>query len=254
MNPPAGTQLSFLSDIHPDRPKIASPRMASNVLLRLLDQAGMAATASTTPAPAVTFLRTIFPWAVIAAERTSGLPVTKTTLRPFLENPMRAIILTPPRPEEVDQVEAVLEFVQRRLSVPEQQAQIAAAIAELLGPRTSELLITPDSIPSPLFAAARSEAAGLFTPLLGTDEPEAIEYLVEAYVLLQANHSDVPAGIENLFWRQDTTAAALFAAGCADGRARAYFRELPLQSAEKQKRIRAAIKTETLASAFGEQV
>ena len=39
-------------------------------------------------------------------------------------------------------------------------------------------------------------------------------------MLLQANHSDVPAGIENLFWRQDTTAAALFAAGCADGRAR----------------------------------
>jgi len=253
MNPPSGTQLSFLNDTHQDRPKIVTPRMASNVLLRLLDQAGMAAPASTTPAPAVTFLRTIFPWAVIAAERTSGLPVTKTTLQPFLENPMRAIILTPPRPEEVDQVEAVLEFVQRRLAVPEQQAQIAAALAELLGPRTSELLITPDSIPSPLFAAARSEAADLFTPLLGSDEPEAIEYLVESYVLLQANHSDVPAGIENLFWRQDTTAAALFAAGCADGRARAYFRELPLQSVEKQKRIRTAIKAETLATAFGEQ-
>jgi hypothetical protein len=94
----------------------------------------------------------------------------------------------------------------------------------------------------------------LFTPLLGTNEPEAIEYLVEAGVLLQANHSDVPAGIENLFWRQDTAAAVLFAAGCADGRARAYFRELPVQSAEKQKRIRAAIKAETLAAAFGEQV
>ncbi|HTZ21835.1 MAG TPA: hypothetical protein VMC06_13210 [Opitutaceae bacterium] len=253
MNPPSGTQLSFLTDTHQDRPKITTPSMASNVLLRLLDQAGMAATTSTTPAPAVTFLRTIFPWAVIAAERTSGLPVTKTTLQPFLENPMRAIILTPPRPEEIDQVEAVLEFVQRRLAAPEHQAQIAAALAELLGPRTSELLITPDSIPSPLFATARSEAASLFTPLLGTDEPEAIEYLVEASVLLQANHSDVPAGIEKLFWRQDTAAAALFAAGCADGRARAYFRELSLQSAEKQKRIRAAIKAEMLATAFGEQ-
>ena len=254
MNPPPGTQLSFLTDIHQDRPKIASPRMASNVLLRLLEQAGMAAPAPSTPAPAVIFLRTIFPWAVIAAERTSGLPVTKTTLRPFLENPLRAIILLPPRPEEVEQVEALLEFVQRRLAVREQQVQIATALADLLGSRTSELLITPDSIPSPLFATARSEAADLFTPLLGTDEPEAIEYLVEACVLLQANHSDVPAGIENLFWRQDTTAAALFAAGCADGRARAYFRELPLQSAEKQKRIRAAIKAEMLAAAFGEQV
>ena len=180
MNPSSGTQLSFLTDTHQDRPRIASPRMASNVLLRLLDQAGMAAPASTTPAPAVTFLRTIFPWAVIAAERTSGLPVTKTTLGPFLENPMRAIILLPPRPEEIEQVEALLEFVQRRLAIPEQQTQIAAATVELMGPRTSELLITPDSIPSPLFAAARSEAGNLFTPLLGTDEPEAIEYLVEA--------------------------------------------------------------------------
>ncbi len=254
MNPPSGTQLSFLSDTHQDRPKIANPRMASNVLLRLLEQAGMAAPASTTPAPAVTFLRTIFPWAVMAAERTSGLPVTKTTLRPFLENPMRAIILLPPRPEEVEQVEALLEFVQRRLAVPEQQASIASALADLLGPLTSELLITPDSIPSPLFAAARQEALDRFTPLLGPNEPEAIEYLIEACVLLRANHSDVPAGIENLFWRQDAAAAALFASGCADGRARAYFRELPLQTAEKQKRIRAAIKTETLAAAFGEQV
>jgi len=249
MNAPSGIQLSLLVETHQGRPQIANPRMASNVLLHMLDQAGLSASAPT-PAQAVTFLRTVFPWAAIAAERTNGLPVTKTTIRSFLESPTRAIILIPPRPEEVEHVEALLEFVQRRQASPEQQAQIEAATADMLGERVSEVLITQDGIPSPLFAQDRSEATRLFSALPSAGAAEAAEFLIEAFVLLRANHSDVSSGIDKLFWIQDEAFARSNIGGCADGQARAFLRDWFTRPEEKRRKVLSSVKPETLAVVF----
>ncbi|MBI5381889.1 MAG: hypothetical protein HZA31_08315 [Opitutae bacterium] len=252
MNPPtaSGTQLSFLSDTTPNRPALANPRMAANLLQRLLGQDELAATADPT---LVSFFQAIFPPAVAAAERKHGLPVSKTTLRPFLDDPLAAIAFLPPmRPDEVERTDMLLGFVQSRLEAEKDRTRIAAAVERLLGARVPEMLITPDGIPSPLYASDRSEASEVFAPLIATVPPQAAECLVESFVLLRAaHHSDVQAGIAKLFWRQSTGPAEPYIAGCPDGRARAFFADMWKKSEESQRQIYAAVDLANLYAVFG---
>lgn len=251
MKPSASSdnQLSLLNDsASAKRPSCVNARMAIHVLQRLLDQSP-----AVTPWASV-FFKAVFPAVVSAAEQTQGLPVTKTTLRPHLENPAAAITLRPPtRPDEFGQMETLLEFVQRRLAAPEDVARLTSEVAVLLGSNNPELLITPDGMPSQLFAVDRAEAAQVFNPLITRGATDAAEALVEAYVLLRSNHADIQSGIANLFWRQNTGSAPAdhYIEGCADGQTRAYFRSLLSQPEEKQQRLFSSIDLETFYAALG---
>jgi hypothetical protein len=253
--PASGTQLSLLNDLPQHRAPVTTPRMATNVLLRLLGQVGpMPAGAPAPSASAVFFYALFFP-AVSAAEKTHGLPVTKTTLRPFLEDPVGAINLTTPtRPDEIARAEALLEFARHRLEKEYDRKLIEAATVDLLGPRAPELLITPDGIPSPLFATDRAEAAGRLAPLLGPDAAEAAACLTEAFVLLRANHCEVQTGVERLLWRQDRASAELHLGGCADGQARAFFRDLLSAPEERQHKLLVTVSPEVCYAAFASDV
>jgi hypothetical protein len=222
--------------------------MATNVLQRMLDQC-MAVSI-----PGAAFFKAVFPSVVQAAEHQQGLPVTKTTLRAHLANPVAAIMLRPPsRAEELEQMETLLGFVQHRLSSDTEKARLEHDLETLLGASNPELLITQDGIPSQLYGVDRSEASQLFTPLLTGQPAETAEALVEAYVLLRSNQADVQSGIAKLFWRQDAgpTSAAHYIEGCADGQTRAYFRALLSQPEERQLQLFSTINLETFYATLG---
>lgn len=246
MNFDSGTQLSFLSVSKSGPVHVASARMAQHVLSRLLDAAPSVTTQS------AVYFKAIFPSALQAAELTQGLPVSKTSLREQLLDPANAIMKRPsPRPGELEQMENLLEFVQRRLSSASEKARLEEQLAQLLaGPH--ELLVTPNGIASPLYAADRAEAHRLFAPVLGTQAPDANEALIEAYVLLRANQADVHTGIAKLFWSEGAlhSEAALYVEGCADGQARSYFSALLSLPEARQRQIFSSINLETFYAAF----
>lgn len=236
----SGTQLSLLRDTPSHRPPVVTARMASHVLLRLFGQVGAKPSANlASPSAETVFFQAVFPLITLAAERLSGLPVTKSTLRPLLENPAATIASRPPtRPEELEATESLLEFVNRRLATPADQARHQAAVGALLHNHVPEVLITQDGIPSPLFAHDRIEAGELFAKETGGHSKAATECLIEAYVLLRANHCDVRDGIARLFWPHGTDKAAEpYLYGCADGRARAFFRDLLLLPERQQREL-----------------
>ena len=251
MNPasPDGNQLSFLSDARGVRPDpVTNARMALNVLQRLLED-----NPAVTSQSAVLF-KAILPAAVAAAEFADRLPVTKTTLRQHLINPAAAIMLRPPtRPDELAQMESLLEFVNRRLSTPEDRARHEQQVGFLLGARNPELLITPDGMPSQLYGTDREDATLLFRPLLGEKGAKTAEALVEAYVLLRANNADVQAGIATFFWHHNTGSAdaAHYIEGCSDGQARGYFKALLKLPPKQQEEIFSLINLQTFYAALG---
>lgn len=245
MNSDNGTQLSFLSVSKSGPCAVASARMAQNVLSRLLDLS------PSVTAQSAVYFKAIFPAALQAAEAINGLPVSKSTLRPLLLNPASAIThKSPTRPGELEQIETVLEFVQRRLSCASEKARLEEQLALLLnaGP---ELLVTNDGIASPLFAADRAEAERLFAPL-ASEGAETVEALVEACVLLRANQADIHTGIAKLFWNQEAlhSEAALYVEGCADGQARAYFASLLAMPEERRREIFSKLSLEAFYAAF----
>jgi len=222
--------------------------MATNVLQRMLDQS------MTVSAQGAAYFKAVFPAVVRAAEFHQGLPVTKTTLRTHLVNPTAAITMQPPsRAEELEQMETLLGFVQRRLSSETEKARLAQETDVLLGVCNPELLITQDGIPSQLFGVDRTEAAQIFNALLEGHPSSTAEALVEAYVLLRSNHADVQSGIAKLFWRQnaDTTSAQYYIEGCADGQTRAFFHSLFAQSEEYQQQLFSTIDLETFYATLG---
>ena len=222
--------------------------MALNVLQRLIED-----TPAVTSQSAVLF-KAVFPSAVAAAEHTDRLPVTKTTLRAHLLNPAAAITLRPPtRPEELAHMESLLEFVQRRLALPEDRARHEQQVGFLLGARNPELLISSDGMPCQLSASDREDATLLFRPLLGEKGAKTAEALVEAYVLLRANNADVQAGIATFFWHHNTGSADAqhYVEGCADGQARAYFKTFLTLPKERQEEIFSLINLQTFYAALG---
>jgi hypothetical protein len=250
MNQPKdpGTQLSFLSDSQQTRPVCVNARMAVNVLDRLLSQS------EKINHSAAVFFKAVFPAAVSASEQLQGLPVTKTTLRPRLLDPAASIILRPPtRPDEFSQMETLLEFVNRRLGSATDKARLEQDVSDLLGAQNPEMLITPDGMPSQLFAVDRIEASQIFKPLTDEGAAEATEALVEAYVLLRSNNADVQSGIASLFWRQNTGSAPAshYIDGCGDGQTRAYFKALLAKPEDVQQRLFSSINLETFYSTLG---
>lgn len=246
--PDSGTQLSFLSDARSGRPSSVTPRMATNVLQRMLTHA-----TKVSPQGAIYF-KAIFPAVMKAAEHSQGLPVTKTTLRPQLADPVAAITLNPPvRNDEVAQIETLLDFVQHRLASAAEKLRLIDDMEQLLEAATPELLVTPDNVASQLYAPDRSEASQIFSPLLGTQASEAAEALIEAYVLLRANNADVQSGIAKLFWHQNTgsDSAEHYIEGCADGQARAYFRRLLSLPESHQRQLFSLIDLETFYATLG---
>jgi len=242
----SGTQLSFLSVSKTGPAQVASARMALNVLSRLLDAAPTVSTQS------AVYLKAIFPAALAAAELTNGLPISKSTLRPQLLAPSAAITKRPPtRPGDIEHMERLLEFVNRRLATAEEKARLEEQVAALLS-GSIDLLVTPDGIASPLYAADRQEANKLFGKLIKEHPADMAEALIEAYVLLRANQADVHTGIAKLFWSQPGLHAEtdLYVEGCADGQARSYFRSLLAQPEERQKQVFAALNLETFYAAF----
>lgn len=251
----SGTQLSLLRDTPSHRPPVVTARMASHVLLRLMGQVGsQPSEALASPSAETVFFQVVFPLIALASERLSGLPVTKTTLRPLLENPAATIASRPPtRPEELEATESLLEFVNRRLSTPADQTRHLAAVGSLLHAQVPEVLITQDGIPSPLFARDRQEASELFASDANGHSKAAAECLIEAYVLLRANHCDVRDGIAKLFWPHGSDKSAEpYLYGCADGRARAFFRDLLLLPERQQRELFSQIDFERFYSLVGE--
>lgn len=246
MNSDNGHQLSFLSVAKSGPTHVASARMAQHVLSRLLDAAPGVTTQS------AIYFKAIFPSALQAAEMTQGLPVSKGTLRTQLLNPASAIMKRPPsRPGELEQMETLLEFVQRRLSNTAEKARLEEQLNQLLaGPH--DLLVTPNGIASPLYAADRAEANRLFSTLAEKHPAETNEALIEAYVLLRANQADVHTGIAKLFWSEGAlhSEADLLVEGCADGQSRAYFSALLAMPEERQRQIFSSINLETFYAAF----
>lgn len=244
----SGTQLSFLSDARSGRPTVVTPRMATNVLQRMLTHATQVS------AQGSVYFKAIFPAVVQAAELGQGLPVTKTTLRPHLADPVTAITLRAPvRSDEVAHVETLLEFVNHRLSSAAEKLRVIDDMEQLLGAATPELLVTPDNVASLLYAPDRSEASQIFSPLFGSQASEAAEALVEAYVLLRANNADVQSGIAKLFWHQNTGSDSpeYYIEGCADGQARAYFRRLMSLPDSRQRQLFSQIDLETFYATLG---
>ncbi len=248
MKSPSGTQLSLLNEPRGGRTSASNARLSLNVLTRLLE-----CSQGITDQTAV-YLKAIFPVVVQAAEEAQGLPVSKTTLCPALLNPLAAITKRPPtRPDEFLQMETLLDFVNRRLGNATEKARLEEQINALLKGDSAELLITQEGIASPLYATDRGEATRIFTPLLMSNAAEAAEALVEAFVLLRANQADVHTGIAKLFWRQNTSTAEVLhlVEGCADGQARAFFRNLLAQPEQRQREIFSTINLETFYAAFG---
>lgn len=249
MNLDSGTQLSFLSVSKTGPVQVSSPRMAQNVLSRLLNAAPTVSNQS------AVYFKAIFPAALTAAERTQGLPISKSTLRPQLLNPTSAITQRPStRPGDIEQLENLLEFVQRRLSSSAEKSNLETQLEELLaGP--NELLVTPDGIASPLYASDRAEATRLFARVKQDHPAETAEALIEAYVLLRANQSDVHTGIAKLFWSQPSlhSETDIYVEGCADGQARAYFRALLALPEDRQREVFAHVNLETFYAAFAER-
>lgn len=248
MNTDSGTQLSFLSVSKTGPTQVSGARMAHNVLSRLLDAAPGVTTQS------AVYLKAIFPASLQAAELTQGLPVSKSTLRPQLLNPAAAITKRPPtRPGDIEHMETLLEFVQRRLSSTSEKSRLEEQVELLLG-ASPELLVTPDGISCPLYAADRAEANALFSPLNKAHPSETTEALIEAYVLMRANQADVHTGIAKLFWGQTGlhSETATYVEGCADGQARAYFRTLLALPEERHRQLFASVNLETFYAAFAE--
>jgi hypothetical protein len=248
----SGTQLSLINEARLSAPdnSVSNARMAFNVLQRLQENSGQISS------QAAVYFKAIFPSVVAATESAHGLPITKTRLRPQLLTPMAAIMHKPPvRAEELAQLERLLDFVQRRLATPRDVVQVSEQVELLLGSASPELLVTPDGMPSQLYAADRQEAMELFHPVFTNESADTAEALVETYVLLRSNHADVQSGIADLFWSHSTGFGSVphQVEGCGDGQTRAYFKGLLAKSEERRHAIFSTVNWETFYTAMGEQ-